>query len=217
MPLSTKGNVCAVFPAVVDRQLRARPAYIGLHGYGLPARWQAGFPFLSRRARRLQPHDARAHLLYRRSRLATMSSAHRQIQHRQDRPRQYVPAISELYGVVLECRGRCRYAAYFYPLPAGPTGRPPVDFTQARVVAEFSTSPWAHPDLLAPPARLKVTSFDRLTPPPYEAEIVNVAGKAGGISAPWWRHHRVSTRPGRARATASSLWDDGYGITVYFQ
>jgi hypothetical protein len=107
--------------------------------------------------------------------------------------------------------------AYFYPLPAGPTSRPLADFTQARVVAEFGTSPWARPDLLAPPARLKVVSFDRPTPPPYEAEIVNTAGKAGGISAPWWHHHRVSTRPGRGHATASSLWDDGYGITIYLQ
>jgi hypothetical protein len=54
-------------------------------------------------------------------------------------------------------------------------------------------------------------------PPPYYAEVDNLNGKAGGIAAPWWTHHRITTRPGAAGATVGSLWDDGYGFTVYLR
>jgi hypothetical protein len=105
---------------------------------------------------------------------------------------------------------------YAYPLGQSSAGKP-ADFTRARIVAEFGTSPWAHPALKAPTARLTVMSFDRPAPPPAMAEIADIAGGAGGIASGYWRHHRVSTNPGRAYAAASSLWDHGYGFTVYLR
>ncbi|HUB39131.1 MAG TPA: hypothetical protein VMA72_09790 [Streptosporangiaceae bacterium] len=63
----------------------------------------------------------------------------------------------------------------------------------------------------------KVMSFDRPKPPPYAAEIGHLADHDAGISSRWWRHAKSTTHPGPAYAVASSLWDDGYGFTVYLK
>ena len=102
---------------------------------------------------------------------------------------------------------------YTYWVPSSNTGKPLLNFTQARITAEFGSSPWARPGLDPPAARIAVMSFDRPTPPPYAAEIGTIAGKAAGIAAPWWGHHKMATSP--YRATAGKLWDDGYGLSVY--
>jgi hypothetical protein len=106
---------------------------------------------------------------------------------------------------------------YIYNLPVNPSSKPHLDFTEARIVAEFGASPWSRPDLRAPAAETAVMSFDRPAPPPYAAEIADFAGKAGGIAQSWWRHSRVTAHPGPGYATAGSLWDDGYGFTVYLK
>jgi hypothetical protein len=106
---------------------------------------------------------------------------------------------------------------FFYSQPANPAARPSLDFTQARIVAEFGSGPWSDPGLRAAVATVQVMSFDRPTPPPYAAEIWDYAGKAGGMAEPWWRYHKVATQAGRAYATAGLLWDDGYGLTVYLK
>jgi hypothetical protein len=95
--------------------------------------------------------------------------------------------------------------------------KPRLEFTQARIAVEFGVSPWSDPDLRAPAATELVMSFDRPAPPPYMAEIVNLAGHSGGLTEPWWTPVKISTGPGPARATAGTLWDDGYGLTVYLQ
>jgi hypothetical protein len=106
---------------------------------------------------------------------------------------------------------------FAYQVPSLPHYKPALNFTQARITAEFGTSPWATPDFRAPASRLRVMSFDRPAPPPYAAEVGNVNGKAAGFAGPWWRPHKLTTRPGRGYATASGLWDDGYGFTVYLR
>jgi len=107
--------------------------------------------------------------------------------------------------------------AYTYWLPSGPSSRPGIDFKQARIAAEFSTSPWASPGIKLGRRRVRVMSFDRPKPPPYAAEIGDIANHGAGISSRWWRHAKTATHPGRAYAAASSLWDDGYGFTVYLK
>ncbi len=107
--------------------------------------------------------------------------------------------------------------SYTYWLPSAPSSKPDLDFTQARIAAEFASSPWARPSMRMGGGEIKVMSFDRPKPPPYAGEIGNSAGHVGGISSKWWSDAKVTTHPGPAYATASSLWDDGYGFTVYLK
>jgi hypothetical protein len=107
--------------------------------------------------------------------------------------------------------------SYIYWLPYAPSSKPSLNFTQARIAAEFGSSPWARPDFRLGRGKVRILSFDRPKPPPYAAEIVNYAGRAAGISSKWWGHRKVATRPGPPYATATSLWDDGYGLTVYLK
>jgi hypothetical protein len=106
---------------------------------------------------------------------------------------------------------------YYYLVPALPGNKPALNFTEARITAEFGLSPWAAPDLRAPPHALRVMSFDRPKPPPYAAEVANLNGNASGFVASWWSHHKLTTSPGHGYATASGLWDEGYGFTVYLK
>jgi hypothetical protein len=108
-------------------------------------------------------------------------------------------------------------ASYTYWLPSDPSSKPGIDFTKARIAAEFSTSPWTGPSMKLGGGKVKVMSFDRPKPPPYAAEIGDIANHGAGISSQWWRHAKNATHPGPACATASSLWDDGYGFTVYLK
>jgi hypothetical protein len=105
-------------------------------------------------------------------------------------------------------------ASYTYWLPSAASSTPGIDFTEARIAAEFSTSPWASPDLRLRGGAVRVMSFDRPKPPPYAAEIGDIANHDAGISTRWWKHARDATHPGSTHATASKLWDHGYGFTV---
>jgi hypothetical protein len=108
-----------------------------------------------------------------------------------------------------------------YQVPATSSGAPGQDYAQARLGVELGASPWAAVPFRAPRAAVAIATFDRPVPPPYAAEVANLKGKAGGIAAPWWGHHEVrATAAGTAAKTAAkpgSLWDDGYGFTVYLE
>jgi hypothetical protein len=108
-------------------------------------------------------------------------------------------------------------SSYIYWLPLPPSSKPGIDFTQARIAAEFGPSPWAIPNMRMRGGKIRVMAFDRPKPPPYAAEIGDIADHDAGISSRWWRHARNATHPGPAYATASSLWDAGYGFTVYLK
>jgi hypothetical protein len=114
-----------------------------------------------------------------------------------------------------------RGGSYYYDVPADAAGTPTQDYSQARIGVELGASPWAAVRLKRPRSAMPLVSFDRPPPPPYEAEIVNIKRKAGGIAAPWWGHHEVrATATGSAAKTAAKpgpLWDDGYGFTVYLE
>lgn len=108
---------------------------------------------------------------------------------------------------------------YFYFLPgaSGASGKPALDFTEARICAELGNTPWAAPDLHSPAKAMLLMSFDRPAPPPYEAEIGNLRNNGGGLVSPWWAHRRIGTDPRPPYAGAGPLWDDGYGISVYLR
>ncbi|HUB38621.1 MAG TPA: hypothetical protein VMA72_07210 [Streptosporangiaceae bacterium] len=110
-------------------------------------------------------------------------------------------------------------SSYTYWLPTQPSSKPGIDFMKARIAAEFGTSPWASPNMKLRRSKVgvRVMSFDRPKPPPYAAEIGDIADHDAGIASRWWKHARNATHPGRAYAAASSLWDDGYGFSVYLK
>jgi hypothetical protein len=103
---------------------------------------------------------------------------------------------------------------YFYPLGTSTV------FGQARIGAEFGATPWTPASFRAPRKAIAAARFDRPPPPPYAAEIGTASGSAAGIAS-WWAHHQVRMTGGssgrRLEATASALWDDGYGFTVYLE
>lgn len=106
---------------------------------------------------------------------------------------------------------------YNYQVVGSVPAKPTLNFTSARIGVELGASPWSAPRLRAPVSAIGLMSFDRPTPPPYAAEIANLNNKAGGIAAPWWSHHVISTSPTSPYATAGRLWDQGYGLTVYLK
>jgi hypothetical protein len=94
------------------------------------------------------------------------------------------------------------------------------DFSQARIGAEFGSTPWARASFRAPRRAVAVATFGRPAPPPYAAEIVATKGSGGGITS-WWAHHSVRMTGGssgkRLQAEPGALRDDGYEFTVYLE
>jgi hypothetical protein len=90
-------------------------------------------------------------------------------------------------------------------------------FSQARIGAEFGSTPWARASFRAPRKAVAVATFGRPAPPPYWAEFAATKGSGGGIAS-WWAHHSVRTTGGssgkRLEAEPGALRDDGYEFTV---
>lgn len=104
--------------------------------------------------------------------------------------------------------------AYQYPVSQE------IVFVQARFSVEFGATPWAAAAFRAPRTAIRIAEFDRLTPPPYAAEITTVDGSGGGFDG-WWTRHEVPMTSGasgaHAEAAPGRLWDDGNGFTVYLE
>jgi hypothetical protein len=111
---------------------------------------------------------------------------------------------------------------YNYPVtPNYVPAKPTRYFTEARIGVELGTSPWAGVPMRAPRAAVRLASFDRPPPPPYAVEVWPLTGFGGGIASSQWGHHAVRATvagsPARPAAEPGTLWDDGYGFTVYLE
>ncbi|HEX3924047.1 MAG TPA: hypothetical protein VHY31_17315 [Streptosporangiaceae bacterium] len=109
---------------------------------------------------------------------------------------------------------------YFYPVSTRS------DFSQARIGAEFGSTPWARASFRAPRKAVAVATFGRSAPPPYWAEIVATKGSGGGIAS-WWAHHsvrmtggssgkRLQAEPGATATSSPSPWSRDRGCPAIF-
>jgi hypothetical protein len=95
---------------------------------------------------------------------------------------------------------------------------PGLVFSQARIGAEFGTTPWSTVTYHAPRSETWLLTFAQSS---REAEIVTDSGHASCLSS-WWVHHKVTmtsdgTSGTRIEGQAHDLRNDGCDFAVYLE
>lgn len=94
-------------------------------------------------------------------------------------------------------------------------------FSQARIAAQFGTSPLSEAAFHPPASQIPLASFGVPPGPPFEAEIATYNGHAGCLVS-WWARHRVELTSSGTSATPvharpHSLSGQGCDFTLYLQ
>ncbi len=96
-----------------------------------------------------------------------------------------------------------------------------VVFNQARIGAEFGSTPWSTVPFRHPATEKRVATFGVPPGPPYEAELVTYSEHASCLIS-WWTRHRVkmtsngtSSKPVEARP--HGLWNNGCNFSVFLE
>jgi hypothetical protein len=94
-------------------------------------------------------------------------------------------------------------------------------FNQARIVAQFGSTPWSKVRFRAPPRPVLITDLGIPPPPPYMAEISTYGGKYATCLSSWWTRHKVKmTARGTAAAAEAApegLWQGSCDFGLYLE